>query len=66
MGYIPGYTTPYIQFDFTTATDPNMYYYQFSDSIRLESFPFAFVNGIRSSVDGAVDLHGLKYGVPAK
>jgi len=60
------YSTPYIQFDYVTATGPNSYSYQFSDSIRLESFPFAFGNGIKSIVDGAVGLHGLKFGVPAK
>ena len=60
-----GYT-PYIQFDYTTTTGPNLYSYQFSDSIRLNSYPFSFGNGTKDVVWASIDLHGLTYGVPAK
>ena len=57
--------TPYIQFDYITTTGPNLYSYQFSDSIRLNSYPFSFGNGTKDVVWGSIDLHGLTYGVPA-
>jgi hypothetical protein len=59
------YDAPFIQFVYTSNTNADNYSYVFENTIKLNSYPFAYGYGIKSKVDGAIALKGLTFGVPA-
>jgi hypothetical protein len=52
-------------FNYTSNISANNYALAFSDTLLLDSYPFEWGNGIKSKVDGFIDLHGLTIGMPA-
>ena len=59
------YNSAYNYIGLTNLVSAGNYSFNFSDSVKLSSYPFSNGNGSFGTVQGAIDLKGLSIGVPA-
>lgn len=60
------YRSVYSKFVYTSDSSSNKFTFNFSDSLKLPSYPFSFGSDRKEIVQEIIDLRGTKVGVPAK